>query len=258
VTRLSQHFLSDVNLLNKIAAALEPAPTDVVLEVGPGRGSLTRVLAPLVARVVGVETDRELARSLSAQVPANVTVVSGDALELDWHALLDGAFPFKVIGNIPYAITSPLIAKALEAPRPASIVYLVQREVASRLVARPGTRAYGALSVGVQALCTVDVVLRIPAGAFRPRPRVDSALVRLVPRTDPVVMPEEERPFRTFVTACFSRRRKQIVNALEAATEAPRAALLNVLDGLGVAPTIRPEALAPEVFARILRHTRSL
>jgi 16S rRNA (adenine1518-N6/adenine1519-N6)-dimethyltransferase len=258
VTRLGQHFLTDPHLLQRIAQALDPAPTDVVVEIGPGTGTLTRVLAPQVARVIAIERDRRLADGLISSVPGNVTVVTGDALRPDWHDLVGGLARFKVIGNIPYAITSPLITKALVPPRPGRVVFLVQREVADRLVAKPGTRAYGALSIGVQATCHVEQVLRVEPGAFRPRPRVQSALVRLVPRDEPLVAADEERAFRTFVTACFSRRRKQVSNAVQAATGADRASVVRLLEGLGIDPRVRPETLAPEAFARLLRSVRSL
>jgi 16S rRNA (adenine1518-N6/adenine1519-N6)-dimethyltransferase len=124
VTRLGQHFLTDPHLLQRIAQALDPAPTDVVVEIGPGTGTLTRVLAPLVARVVAIERDRSLAERLISSVAGDVTVVAGDALRLDWHDLVRSA-RFKVIGNIPYAITSPLITKALVPPRPEWVVFLV-------------------------------------------------------------------------------------------------------------------------------------
>lgn len=257
MTRLGQHFLSDPTLLNRIAASLDPAPSDVVVEIGPGRGTLTRVLAPQVGRVVAIEKDRALARTIETQMPPNVTIVTGDALRLDWHALV-GPEPFKVIGNIPYAITSPLIAKALVVPRPVCIAFLVQREVAARLVAKPGTKAYGALSIGVQAVCAVTELLRVAPGAFKPPPRVQSALVRFLPLAEPLVTADEGPAFRTFVTACFSRRRKQVVNALQAATGAPRAVIARVLGDLGIAASARPETLAPEVFARLLRATWSL
>src|SRR5439155_10046203 len=150
-------------------------------------------------------------------------VAPGNALKLDWRALLD-ALPgiphaefrtphCKVIGNIPYYITSPLLEKALIPPLPERIVFLVQREVADRLAARPGTKPYGALSVGVQAACRVEKLLVVPAGAFRPRPKVDSALLRLTPLAEPLVAPGEAGAFRTFVAAGFSRRRKQVGGA---------------------------------------------
>jgi 16S rRNA (adenine1518-N6/adenine1519-N6)-dimethyltransferase len=276
VTRLGQHFLRDPNLLDKIVAALDPAPDDVVLEIGAGKGALTRVLAPRVQRVVAIEKDRRLAAELEGGGKreegreGSVRVVQGDALALDWHELVSRAaavplplpsslFPaFKVIGNIPYYITSPLIDKALTPPLPERVVFLVQREVAERLAARPGGKQYGALSVGVQAVCCVEKLFVVKAGAFRPAPRVDSAVVRLTPRPDPVVRPDEMAAFRTFVTASFSRRRKQLANALVAATGRPVAAVRALLARLGFAATRRPESLSPEEFAVLLRASRQL
>jgi 16S rRNA (adenine1518-N6/adenine1519-N6)-dimethyltransferase len=270
VTRLGQHFLADRNLLRKIVAALDPQPGDVVLEIGPGTGTLTAILAPLVSRVIAIEKDRRLAdecgrRNAECGID-NVSVVVGDALKLDWHALLDTApstprsafrVPhFKVIGNIPYYITSPLIEKALTPPLPTCVVFLVQREVADRLAAQPGGKRYGALSVGVQAVCRVEQLFVVKAGAFRPAPRVDSAVVRFTPRPDPLIAPDEAAALRTFVAACFSRRRKQLRNAVMAATGWPAAAVSALLAGLGLEPASRPETLGAEAFARLLRASR--
>ena len=254
MTRLGQHFLADPNILAKIVAALDPAPDDVVLEIGPGRGSLTRILAPLVRRVIAIERDPRLAEGLKVS-GVRCEVVVGDALEVDWHAV---AHRFKVLGNIPYYITSPLIEKALTPPLPERVVFLVQREVAERLAAAPGGKRYGALSVGVQAVCRVEKLFVVRAGAFRPPPRVDSALVRLTPRVDPAVTPAEVAAFRAFVTACFSRRRKQLRNAVLAATGTSREAVSALLARLGLAAAVRPESLAPEDFARLLRASREL
>src|SRR5437016_5691080 len=190
---LGQHFLRDPKLLTQIVDALEPAPGDVVLEIGAGRGSLTEQLLARGLRVVAMEKDRRLAAQLGTRNAERgtelLTIVHGDALQLDWHALIDtgSAVPrsdfrvprFKSVGNIPYAITSPLIDKALTPPLPERIVFLVQREVAGRLAARPGSRAYGALRVGVQATCRVERLFGVRAGAFHPAPQVASALVRL-------------------------------------------------------------------------------
>jgi len=272
VSRLGQHFLADPHLLRKIVAALDPRPDDVVLEIGPGTGSLTSILAPQVGRLIAIERDRRLAENLretgsGKRATDRVTVIEGDALRVDWHALiLDASFPasrfpfpgFKVLGNIPYYITTPLIAKALTPPLPERVVFLVQREVADRLVARPGTKQYGALSVGVQATCVVERLFVVRAGAFRPPPKVDSALVRLTPRAEPLVAADEAAALRTFVTACFSRRRKQLRNAVMAATGKPRAVVSELLEGLGLAADTRPEAVSPEDFARLLRRSRQL
>jgi 16S rRNA (adenine1518-N6/adenine1519-N6)-dimethyltransferase len=168
-------------------------------------------------------------------------------------------FPsFKVIGNIPYYITSPLIEKALTPPLPSRVVFLVQREVADRLAAAPGTTRYGALSVGVQAVCRVEKLFVVKAGAFRPAPRVDSAVIRFTPRADPLIAPDEAAAFRAFVSACFSRRRKQLRNAVMAATGWRAAAVSALLSGLGLEPAARPETLGAEAFVRLLRGSREL
>jgi len=264
---LGQHFLRDPKVLTQIVDALAPAPGDVVLEIGAGQGSLTEQLLARGLRVVAIEKDRRLAHELGTRNAERgterLTVVQGDALELNWHAVIDtgSAVPrsdfrvpsFKIAGNIPYAITSPLIDQALTPPLPERIVFLVQREVADRLAARPGSRAYGALSVGVQATCRVERLFGVPARAFHPAPRVASALVRLMPRPDPLVAPAELRAFRAFVTACFTRRRKQLRNVLMAATGRPAAAVLAGLAQLGLDPAARPETLAPATFVRLWR-----
>ena len=190
-------------------------------------------------------------------------VVHGDALRLDWHDLVHASkptapgsrlpAPFKIVGNIPYAITSPLIDRALTPPLPASIVFLVQAEVADRIAAIPGSKTYGALSVGVQAMCRVERLFTVRAGAFTPPPKVQSALVRLTPLAQPLLGPDELLAFRAFVTACFTRRRKQLRNVLMAATGRSAAAVTAGLAALGLDPTVRPEALAPEVFVQLFR-----
>jgi len=264
---LSQHFLADPNILGRIVDALEPAPADVVIEIGAGKGSLTRALAPRVGLVIAVEKDRRLAAECGVRNAEcgveNATIVQGDALKVSWHALLD-AHPniphsalriphFKVVGNIPYAITSPLIEKALTPPLPERIVFLVQAEVAERAAAAPGSRAYGALSVGLQASCRVEKLFTVKPGAFDPPPRVDSVLLRLTPLTAPVVGPDEAAALRAFVTACFSRRRKQLRNVLMAVTGRPAAVVVEGLRTLGLDPMARPETLAPTAFAQLLR-----
>jgi len=268
VTRLGQHFLADRNILRKIVAALDPQTEDVVIEIGPGTGNLTDILAPLVARVIAIETDRGLADELRGRgkwEEGRVTIVDGDALALDWHGLVlrfplpSSLFPpFKVIGNIPYYITSPLIEKALTPPLPTCVVFLVQREVADRLAAEPGSKRYGALSVGVQAACRVEKLFVVKAGAFRPAPQVDSAVIRFTPLAEPLITPQEAAPFRVFVTACFSRRRKQLRNAVMAATGWPAAAVSKLLVDLELDPAARPETLAPAAFVRLLRGSQSL
>lgn len=238
--RLGQHFLTDRAILARIVDALDPVPGETVLEIGPGAGTLTDELLARGLRVVAIEKDRRLAAQLARD---NLEVITGDALEVEWSRI--GAD--KVIGNIPYYITSPLLDKALTPPLPQRVVFLVQQEVAERLAATPGGKEYGALSIGVQAQCRVEKVFTVKPGAFRPPPKVHSAVVRLTPLAEPLVRPEEVGAFRVFVTACFSKRRKQLKNAVPGIPETD-------WEALGIDPTIRPERLPPEVFVRLLRH----
>ncbi len=262
VRRLGQHFLTDPGILQRIVAALDPAPNDLVLEIGAGKGSLTAQLLAAGLRVIAIEKDRRLAHECGVRNAEcgvdRLTIVQGDALRVDWHALGTSHSArhtpqFKVVGNIPYAITSPLIDKALTPPLPERIVFLVQAEVADRVAASPGSKTYGALSVGVQAVCRVERLFTVRAGAFRPPPRVTSALVRFTPRREPVVAPDELAAFRAFVTACFTRRRKQLRNALMAATGRSAETVLTGLATLGFDRAARPESLTPGDFARLLR-----
>lgn len=248
--RLGQHFLTDPRILARIADAVAPTREDTVLEVGPGRGGLTAALAEQAGRIVAIEKDRDLVPELRVRFP-DITVVEGDALECDWHALAGPRF--LVAGNIPYNITSPLIDKALESPRPERIVFLVQLEVAERVVAEAGTPEYGALTVGVQSVARAERLFVVPAGAFRPRPQVDSAVLRLTPLAEPLVTEREQAAFRRLVVGIFGFRRKQLLRGLRELTgwDAPRVEV--VLSKLGIEPTRRPEVLSPSTFARLLR-----
>jgi 16S rRNA (adenine1518-N6/adenine1519-N6)-dimethyltransferase len=275
--RLGQHFLSHPAILDAIVEALEPEPNDVVIEIGPGQGTLTRRLAPRVGRVIAIEKDPRLAAELLGSVeretrdvkretkdvvPSNVTVVEADALEADWPSLLSGpsshvsrftSHEFKVIGNIPYYITTPLIEKALSPPLPRLVVFLVQREVADRLAAKPGSKAFGALSAGVQSVATVERLFPVRKGAFRPPPRVDSAVVRLRPLSEPLVRPEERASWRRFLAGLFSQRRKQMGRGLRALAGWEKDEVEAVLRGLDLNPASRPEVLLPQELVRVFR-----
>jgi 16S rRNA (adenine1518-N6/adenine1519-N6)-dimethyltransferase len=247
--RLGQHFLTDPRILHRIADALDIGAHDTVLEIGPGPGGLTEVLAGRAGKLVAVEKDADLLPALRARVPG-ATIVEADALGADWHAL---AGPdFLVAGNIPYNITSPLIDKALAPPRPRRIVFLVQKEVADRVGATPGSKSYGALSVGVQAVASAERLFTVPAGAFQPRPKVDSAVLRLTPLPTPIVRNDEVEPFRRLVVGLFGFRRKQLGRGLRELTGWEPARAEAALGAAGLEPTSRPETVSPTAFAALL------
>jgi 16S rRNA (adenine1518-N6/adenine1519-N6)-dimethyltransferase len=247
--RLGQHFLSDSGILQRIADAVGATAADTVLEIGPGPGGLSEVLAASAGRLVAIEKDPDLVPALRERVPG-ATVVEADALETDWHALAGPTF--LVAGNIPYNITSPLIDKALAPPRPLRIVFLVQKEVADRVGAAPGSRAYGALSVGVQAVALAERLFTVPAGAFHPRPQVDSAVLRLTPLATPIVSDDELEPFRRLVVGLFGFRRKQLGRGLRELTGWGAAPVEAALTVAGIAVSARPETVTPAAFAALL------
>jgi len=253
--RLGQNFLYDPGILRRLADALEIAPGDTVLEIGPGPGGLTAELVARTPRVVAIEKDRDLIPPLRARFPT-VTIIEGDALSLDWHVLA-GPGRFRVAGNIPYNITSPLLERALLPPRPVCIVYLVQKEVAERVTSAPGSAAYGALSVGIQCAAKAERLFTVPAGAFRPVPKVDSAALRLRPLAQPLIPDEEVLAFRRFVVGLFSFRRKQLTRGLRELTGAGPALAATWLRAAGIEGSIRPEELDPAAFVRLFHATLS-
>lgn len=253
--RFGQHFLSDRRLLGRIADSLQATPADTVIEIGPGRGALTEQLLERAGRVIAVEVDRDLAALLRERWGAlgaeRFSVVQGDVLEQDLGALAGG--PYLLIGNVPYNITTPILFHAMKRPRPERAVYLVQREVAERVIAGAGDEAYGALSVNVQALARAELLFGVPAKAFDPPPKVESAVLRITPRADPVVAPEEEESFRVLVQGAFGLRRKQLRRVLRTlwSLDADRADA--ALRRAGIDPEARPETLGAPEFAALLR-----
>lgn len=251
--RLGQHFLTDARLLARIADTLGATPSDTVIEIGPGRGALTTHLLERAGRVIAIELDRELAPMLAQKWKdePRLRVVEGDVLEQDLGALAGG--PYLLAGNVPYNITTPILFHAMRRPRPTRAVYLVQKEVADRVVAAPGSDAYGALSVNVQALAHAELLFNVAARAFTPPPKVESAVIRIVPRAEPMLAPEEEEPFRVLVQGAFGLRRKQMRRVLRTvrAWDAERADV--ALQAAGIDPEARPETLAPADFLRLLR-----
>ena len=250
---LGQHFLNDTRILKRIVDALELTGSETVVEIGPGRGSLTALLAPLAKRLVLIEYDRALAAILRQKYASqpSVSVVEADVLTVNLAEAAGG--PFMLIGNVPYYITTPILFHALERPRPDRAVYLVQREVADRIAAAPNSDAYGALSVNVQSVANAAALFRVAPGSFQPPPKVESAVVRITPRPDPVTTPDEETPFRRFVQEAFGMRRKQLRRVLRSLWNLDAESAEAILARAGIDPTARPETLSPEQFARVLR-----
>jgi 16S rRNA (adenine1518-N6/adenine1519-N6)-dimethyltransferase len=261
--RFGQHFLERA-WVDKVIRAIAPRPADVFLEIGPGRGALTLPLAAACGHVIAFEIDRDLARSLSEAAPASMTIVQADFLRLT-EAMLRGALSgagvpsdsgtlIRVAGNLPYNIASPILFRLADLHRAGvaldDATVMVQREVADRLVAEPGSKEYGVLSVLIRHGAEVERLLALPPGAFRPQPKVDSTLIRLrfVPDRPPV---RNRAVFHALVQAVFSRRRKTLSNALLAFKPGGKSAIETALSRTGIDGRRRPETLQIAEFAAL-------
>lgn len=253
--RLGQNFLVDAGVVRAIVDAADLSPADTVLEIGPGIGTLTQGLAESGARIVAVELDKKLPAVLAETLKGydNVTVVPGDILKLDILRILNlGAGErFKVVANLPYYITTPILMALLEQHLPIErMVTMVQKEVAVRMTARPGSKDYGALSVAVQYHTDARIVMDVPPRAFMPAPEVTSAVIACRVRETPAVRPSDEKLFFRLVRAAFGQRRKTLLNALTGAgltKELCRAGLA----AAGIAESLRGEQLSLADFARL-------
>jgi 16S rRNA (adenine1518-N6/adenine1519-N6)-dimethyltransferase len=244
---LGQHFLVDENILGVIERLAELARDDVVLEIGPGLGVLTRHLADRVAHVHAVELDRRLEEHL-AGIP-HTTVHWGDALRLDVAALEPA--PRKLVANLPYNVATPIVAESLAVAQLELWCVMVQREVADRFFAQPSTKAYGSVSVLVQLATERTGFHPVSREVFRPRPNVESALVAFR-RTGPGATPEEKR----VVEASFAHRRKTLANAIALSGVASRERAVQALSAIGRDANVRAEALAPREFVALTEHLR--
>ena len=258
---LGQNFLVDQRALERIVEAAELGPEDIVLEIGPGLGTLTRLLAARAGRVVAVELDPRLVEVLKEVLAdlSNVEIIHGDILELDPAAELIQAegFRYKVVANLPYYITSAVLRHLLTATvKPKLMVVTVQLEVAQRITAGPGDMSL--LAVSVQFYGRPRIVARIKAGAFHPSPQVDSAVVRIDLHDQPIVEVDDVDSFFEVVRAGFAQRRKQLRNALSAELALPASEVAQALARAGVSPRRRAQTLSIEEWARVWRETQSI
>ena len=261
--RFAQHFLEPA-WVNKMVAAVAATPDDAILEIGPGRGAITRPLAAQVAKLLAIEVDRDLAADLEATKPGNVTVVTGDVLSVDLVPIVTGwlgAAPgpenqFRVVGNLPYNISSPilftLLALAATTNGVRDALLMLQKEVADRLIAKVGTGDYGVLTVLTQLNADVTRVLSLPPGAFRPPPKVHSAVVRLAFRPPKVDVGAADA-FVRMIRTTFTQRRKTLGNALKPFAEEIGKPAAEALAAAGIDPRRRPETLELAEFATLAR-----
>jgi 16S rRNA (adenine1518-N6/adenine1519-N6)-dimethyltransferase len=251
--RFGQHFL-EAAWVEKLVMAIEPSPSDTFLEIGPGAGALTLALAPRVGRLIAIEIDRDLASALSSKVPGHVTVMAADFLETDLETLLVSCGPVRVAGNLPYNVSTPILARLLELAdqgrRCRDATVMLQLEVAERLAAQPGSRDWGVLGACQQMRAEVEILLTLPPGAFRPPPKVRSAVVRLRYRpADPPVA--DIGIFESLVRGVFMQRRKMLSNALAPMAGARGVDPRSAIERAGLDGRRRPETLTLAELARL-------
>lgn len=257
--KFGQNFLIDGHVLDKIIAGAGVTREDMVLEIGPGIGTMTQYLAEAAGAVIAVEIDRNLIPILEETLADydNVTVIQADVLSLDLNRLVqekNGGRPIKVVANLPYYITTPIIMALFEQHVPiANITVMVQKEVASRMKAGPGTKDYGALSLAVQYYAEPYIVANVPCNCFMPRPNVDSAVIRLTKYDHPPVAVKDEALLFKLIRASFNQRRKTLVNGLKNSAELSftKEEITEAIEAAGLPPAVRGEALTLEQFARL-------
>jgi len=238
--RFGQHFLHDPGVLKRLVEAIAPAERDVIVEIGPGEGALTRPLLARVPHLTAIEIDRDLAARLAGEFASSrLSVIRADALEFDFSALAPG---LRIVGNLPYNISTPILFHlARYAARVRDMHFMLQREVVQRMVAKHSTPDYGRLSVMLQTRFRMQKLFNVAPGAFRPPPKVDSAVVRLVPIAE---KPDwDQAVLEKIVRQAFSARRKTLRNALPLAPQD--------YEELGIDPKLRPENLSPADYVRI-------
>lgn len=258
---LGQNFITDRHVLEQIISGAEIGEEDLVIEIGPGIGVLTAEAAEAAARVISVEIDNRLIPILEETLSAydNVEIVNKDILKTDLKEIIEreresGSFTGKVriIGNLPYYITTPIIMKILEDGVPCdSITIMMQKEVADRIRSGPGGKTYGAISVAVQYYCEVEKVASVPKEVFVPRPKVDSTVLTLKPLKEKRMQLSDEKTFFSCVRAAFAQRRKTLLNSLSSAGNMDKEEVRNTLEKLGIDPGRRAETLSIEEFGQL-------
>jgi 16S rRNA (adenine1518-N6/adenine1519-N6)-dimethyltransferase len=253
--RLGQHFLVDPNILNKVIRTAQVGKEDVVLEVGPGLGAMTLALAREVKKVIAIEIDRKLAAILKEKVIGhpNVEVVESDILGVDFkHFFQKEGHPIKVVANLPYQISTPLLFRFIESKEAFStFTLMLQKEVAERMVAPPGKKEYGPLSIFVQMFLDVSIHFFIKPSAFSPPPKVESAVVHMVWKEKPMVQTNDEEWYKKVVKACFGYRRKTLSNALKHSKLSLPEFIESRMERIGIDPRRRPETLTIEEFTKL-------
>ncbi len=257
--KFGQNFLIDPHVLDKIIAAAEITKDDFVLEIGPGIGTMTQALAEAAREVTAVEIDRKLIPILQETLAdyTNVTILNQDVLKTDIAAIArekNGGRPIKVVANLPYYITTPIIMGLFESQVPVdSITVMVQKEVAQRMQAEPGTKDYGALSLAVQYYAQPYLAANVPPNCFIPRPNVGSAVIRLTRYPKPPVQVKDERLMFALIRASFNQRRKTLLNGLKNAPELPlgREEILRAFEQTGLSENVRGETLTLAQFAAL-------
>ncbi len=249
---LGQNFLHERGIIDKIVLAVNPQPGDRLVEIGPGQGALTFPLLRKHGALTAIEFDRDLIAPLRAAAQAHgaLTIVSGDVLGVDLSALAADAQDvharIRLLGNLPYNLSSPILFHALEhAAAIRDMHFMLQKEVVERMAAGPGSKIYGRLSVMLQAYCTVTPLFTVPPGAFRPAPKVDSAVVRLVPRAAADIAVGDRRRFAEVVRAAFGQRRKTLRNALHSVADSA------MIEAAGLRPDARAEQIDVAGFVRL-------
>ena len=257
--KFGQNFLIDTHVLDKIIAAAEITKDDFVLEIGPGIGTMTQYLAQAAGKVAAVEIDKALIPILGDTLSAydNVMIINEDVLKVDIQKLVEeenGGRPVKVVANLPYYITTPIIMGLFEKHVPIeSITVMVQKEVADRMQVGPGTKDYGALSLAVQYYASPYIVANVPPNCFMPRPKVVSAVIRLTTYDKPPVEVDDEKLMFRIIRASFNQRRKTLANGLKNAADLdiPKELIAESIESLGHGPSVRGEALTLEEFAAL-------